>query len=124
MIRLFRRKKDLGKIGEAVAVRYLRRQGYKILERNFRLRGGEIDIVARDGEQLVFVEVKTRSSNNQEFLRTSVNKGKEKRLSKTASYYLMKKKYGGLTSRFDVIFVVGSDGRLRIEHIKNAFCIC
>lgn len=121
MFRLFRREKDLGRKGEALAVKYLKRQGYKIIERNFRLRSGEIDIVARDGNQLVFVEVKTRSSNNQEFLRTSVNRNKEKRLIKTATYYLGKQKYHGLTSRFDVVFVVNDNGRSKIEHIKEAF---
>jgi putative endonuclease len=122
MFKLFRRNnKDLGDRGEKLAVKFLRRQGYKILERNFRIRQGEIDIVARDGEQLVFVEVKTRGSNNQEFLRTSVNRGKGKRLFKTASYYLGKQKYRGLTSRFDVVFVVADNGNTRIEHIKDAF---
>lgn len=119
MFKLF--KRDLGNKGEALAVRFLRRQGYKILERNFRLRAGEIDIVAKDGNQLVFVEVKTRSSDNQEFLRTSVNRGKEKRLIKTASYYLEKKEYQGLVSRFDVIFIVANNGKMKIEHIKNVF---
>lgn len=122
MFNLFKRKnKDLGHRGENLAVKFLRRNGYKIMERNFRLKIGEIDIIARDGDQLVFVEVKTRSSDNQEFLRASVNRGKEKRLAKTASYYLNKQKYGGLTSRFDVIFVVNDNGRPKIEHIKDAF---
>lgn len=122
MLRLFKKtNNNLGNRGESLAVRYLKRQGYKILERNFRLRSGEIDIVARDGDKLVFVEVKTRSSSNQEFLRTSVNRGKEKRLSKTASYYLGKQKYQGMTGRFDVIFVVADNGKTRIEHIKDAF---
>lgn len=120
MFRLFR--KDLGNRGEVFAVKFLRRQGYKILERNFRLRSGEIDIIAKDGNQLVFVEVKTRSSDNQEFLRASVNRGKEKRLLKTASYYLEKQKYQGLTSRFDVIFIVANNGKMKIEHLKNVLC--
>lgn len=122
MLRLFKKtNNNLGNRGESLAVKFLKRQGYKILERNFRLRSGEIDIVARDGDKLVFVEVKTRSSSNQEFLRTSVNRGKEKRLSKTASYYLGKQKYQGMTGRFDVIFVVADNGKTRIEHIKDAF---
>lgn len=116
-----RSNKYLGYKGENLAVKFLRRSGYKILERNFRLRSGEIDIVAKDGEQLVFVEVKTRSSDNQEFLRTSVNRGKEKRLAKAAAYYLNKKEYNGLTGRFDVVFVVNDNGGTKIEHIKDAF---
>lgn len=123
MFRLFKRK-DLGNRGETLAVKFLKRQGYKILERNFRLKSGEIDIVAKDGNNIVFVEVKTRSSNNQEFLRTSVNRGKEKRLIKTASYYLGKQKYQDLTSRFDVVLIVANNGETRIEHIKDAFNLC
>lgn len=122
--RLFRRDpRRLGLDGEKLSVKYLKRQGYKILERNFRIRSGEIDIVARDGNQLVFVEVKTRSSNNQEFLRASVNRSKEKRIIKTASYYLGKQKYSGLTGRFDVIFIIYDNGKAKIEHIKAAFSL-
>lgn len=120
MFKLFR-KENLGNRGEVLAAKFLRRQGYRILERNFRLRSGEIDIVAKDGDQIVFVEVKTRASDNQEFLRTSVNRGKEKRLLKTASYYLEKQKYQGLVSRFDVVFIVASNGGMKIEHVKNVF---
>lgn len=122
MFKLFKRSsKDLGNRGERLAVKFLARQGYKILERNFRLKSGEIDIIARDGDQIVFVEVKTRSSDNQEFLRASVNRGKEKRISKTASYYLGKEKYHGLKGRIDVVFIVNNNGKTKIEHIKNAF---
>lgn len=121
MFRLFRSNKDFGNRGERLAVKFLRRQGYKILERNFRLKSGEIDVIAKDGDQIVFVEVKTRSSNNQEFLRASINRAKERRIAKTASYYLGKEKYHGLKGRFDVVLIVNNNGRPNIEHIKNAF---
>lgn len=124
MFKLFKRNnKGLGIKGENITVKFLRRQRYKIIERNFRSKSGEIDIIAKDGNQLVFVEVKTRSSSNQEFLRASVNKSKEKRIAKTASYYLKKQKYNGLTGRLDVVFVISNNGRPRIEHIKNAFSL-
>lgn len=124
--------KELGNKGERLAERFLRRQRYKIIERNYRTRGGEVDIIAKDGNQLVFIEVKTRSSDNQEFLRTSVNRGKSKRLAKTAVYYLKKNKYQGVTARFDVVFVIIKNGspphqkfwrgdRHKIELVKDAF---
>lgn len=112
---------QLGNIGEDTAVKYLKRQGYRILERNFRLKLGEIDIIALDNKELVFVEVKTRDSNNYEFLVSSVNKNKEKRLIKTASYYMQKKNLEDITGRFDIIFVTGSNGHMEIEHLKDAF---
>lgn len=119
MFRLF--TKDLGKRGENLAVKYLKKNRYKILERNFRIKSGEIDIVAKDGEQLVFVEVKTRSRDNNEFLTVSVNKGKQRRIEKTALWYIEKNKYHDMTARFDVIFIVRENGSTKIEHIKDAF---
>lgn len=117
--RLF--NKSLGDRGERLAVKFLRKQGYKIIERNFRIKSGEVDIIAKDGNQLVFVEVKTRSSSNQEFLRASVNRGKGKRITKTALYYLKKNKYQGMTARFDVVFIIVTNGSHKIELVKDAF---
>jgi putative endonuclease len=112
---------SLGVHGEDLAVKYLKKKGYRILDRNFRLRGGEIDIIAKDGEEIVFIEVKTRTSDNREFIMASVGREKQRKISKTALYYISKNKYTDFVGRFDVIFVVGDKLNSQIEHIKDAF---
>jgi len=94
----------------------------KILQRNFRIRGGEIDIIAEDNETTVFIEVKTRSTDSFGSAGESINYYKRKSLRKTALFYL-KKKGRPFKARFDVIYVnLHSDNRLKaIEWIKNAF---
>ncbi|MBX7156767.1 MAG: YraN family protein [Verrucomicrobiae bacterium] len=108
---------DIGRWGEAVAADFLRGQGYKILLKRFRGRGGEIDLVCRDGEVLAFVEVKARSST--EFGRPGefVDRAKQKRLSKTALEYLRLLGNPSLIFRFDVVEV-----ELAQEIEKNSTC--
>ncbi len=116
--------KVIGDKGEDAAVRYLKRNGYKILDRNYNVRGGEIDIVAKDGEVIVFAEVKTRSSTDYGDPKEAVTYTKRQRLTKAAEHYMLK--LGDVPLRFDVIGVLG---RMRlgifrvesIEHIKDAF---
>jgi len=124
--KLFRNRRkgiieNLGEKGERLAAQFLKKRGYRIIEHNFRLRQGEIDIVAMDKKELVFVEVKARSSLNQEFLMASVNQEKKKRLTRTALYYLRKNNYDGITARFDVVLIIDTDGYRRVELMKNAF---
>lgn len=97
---------------------YLKEQGYEIVAMNYRCRMGEIDIIAKDGEYLVFVEVKYRRSDERGNPGEAVNLKKQRVISKVASYYLMKE-YGSLEvlCRFDVASVL--DGEIQI--IKNAF---
>jgi len=121
---LKKRFPPLGMKGENLAVKFLKKQGYEILDRNFRLRGGEIDIIAKDREEIVFVEVKTRTSCNSEFIMASVGKEKQRKISKTALYYISKNKYTDYTGRFDVVFVIGDKGNPKIEHFKDAFPLC
>ena len=111
-----------GRIGEEAAQRYLRRSGLKFLLANYRTRRGEIDLIFRDRDCLVFVEVKTRS--NEEWTRpaAAVNAEKRRRLSRTAFDYLRELKKPRLKFRFDVVEVLLEDGRVReIRHLPNTF---
>lgn len=112
---------DTGNSGEDLACEYLRNQGYKILERNYRIRGGEIDIVAMDGEYLVFVEVKSRLSHEYGLPAESMTSWKIKHLLKTAQFYLMKINWGDGPYRLDFVSIdyAGSPAGPKIELIKN-----
>ena len=113
----------LGRQGEGEAVRYLRDNGYKILHRNLRARFGEIDVVARDGPALCFVEIKARSSTRFGFPEEAVNFQKRQKLLKLAAWYLQSRRPAGHSHiRFDVLSLLnGPDGPARIRLIKGAF---
>lgn len=116
----------IGNAGEDYAVKILKKNKYKIVERNFTVRGGEIDIIAKDGEYLVFAEVKLRKSTD--FGRPSEYVGlkKQDNLRTAAMLYMKKIEYGGLC-RFDVVEIIGeinAKGKLitsEVNIIKNAF---
>ena len=115
-------RKALGNRGEVVAARYLRRHGYKILMCNFEAAGGEIDIVARKKELLVFVEVKTRRSGDVFKPFQQVNQRKRQALTRAARVYLAHYKGGTPPCRFDVISIIWPEqGEAEIEHLPNAF---
>lgn len=112
-------KKDLGNKGEAAAVFYLRKKGYEILETNFQIGHAEIDIVARDGEQLVFVEVKTKSKVDHGFPEDAVDKRKEKILIDAADRYCHEHPIEkGI--RFDIVSVIKTSNRTEIRHFVDA----
>ena len=111
----------LGDRGENMAARYLRNQGYKIIVRNFRCTLGEIDIVARDGRTLVFVEVKTRTYDDPT-PEEQVNTFKRHQLSKAAKFYLSRYGLPQPPARFDVVAIVWPNGRdPQIRHTPDAF---
>ena len=116
-------KKQLGAHGESAAAAYLRQQGYIVLDRNWRCRSGEIDIVAADGELLVFVEVRTRSSTGFGTPAESVDYRKQRQVMETAQVYLMHKKEHERQIRFDVVSVMSDTmGNVSaIDHIRSAF---
>jgi len=103
-----------------MAAAYLRGKGFRILERNFRCRLGEIDIIARQGDCLVFVEVRTRSSARCGLAQESITARKVSRLRRLAQVYLAQRSFGRLNVRFDVV-AVNCAGKPRITHIENAF---
>jgi putative endonuclease len=111
----------LGDRGENVAARFLRNQGYKIIVRNFRCELGEIDIIARDGKTLVFVEVKTRAYD-EPTPEEQVNTDKQGQLTRAAKLYLSRYGVPQPPARFDVVAIVWPNGRdPQIRHIPNAF---
>ncbi len=113
---------DLGARGEALAGKYLRRAGYRLLARNFRCRYGEIDLVAEEGGNLVFVEVKTRSSAGFGHPLEAVDRHKQGQLIRAAHVYLREQAAEERFCRFDVVAVTfGGDGAPIIELVKNAF---
>lgn len=111
-----------GKFGEGLACTYLEKLGYRILERNFRIRGGEIDIVAIDGNTLVYVEVKTRSSDAFGRPEESVNFRKIKFLERAAKFYRNNRAYLNLPQqeRIDVISIKTESVKPELKHFKNA----
>ena len=116
------RRATFGKRGEDVACEELQKRGYVILDRRFRTRRGELDIVARDGAVVVFVEVKARTDSSFGAPFESITWQKRRRLGQMAAAYLFQKKLGGAPCRFDVVAVVeGADARRTVELIQGAF---
>lgn len=112
--------RSIGQLGEDTACKALKRDKYKILEKNFRCRLGEIDIIAEDGEgALCFVEVKARSSDAYGRPEEVVNSYKQKRLAATAFIYIEKNQIKSRDMRFDIVSVDLGSGKSRI--LKNAF---
>ena len=112
--------KDLGRDGELRAAAYLRAGGYRILERNYRTPFGEIDIVAKDGEVIVFAEVKTRIDEDFGLPHEAVHRRKREKMKKVALSYLKRFKTE-VPARFDVLSIRVKDGSAAVEHIKDAF---
>jgi putative endonuclease len=112
----------LGKTGEDLACDELRRRGYAILDRRYRTRSGELDIVARDGGVLVFVEVKTRASSRYGAPSDALTPAKCRQVAAMAADYLVRRRPRAHGCRFDVVAVTFDDtGRPAIEVIPNAF---
>ena len=111
-------KRQIGTEKEKSAGAYLEKNGYEIIEYNFRCRQGEIDIIAKDGEYFCFIEVKYRTTNDYGSPFEAVDVRKQNQIRKVANYYLMKNKLSEWTPcRFDVIGFVGEE----MTHIENAF---
>jgi len=118
-------RKKLGNRGEKIAGNFLRKQGYQIIEKNYHSRLGEIDIVAREDESIVFVEVKTRRSTDFGLPEEALSYDKRRRLSKLALGYLAHRRIKDTNCRFDVVSILMDNKKVRkvkhIELIKNAF---
>ena len=113
-----------GTLGEELAGKFLITSGYRILERNFRCKGGEVDIVARDPQDkyLVFVEVKARRGFTYGVPQLAVTPFKQRQISKAALTWLSKNRLHDTNARFDVIAILlASDGKHTVEQIINAF---
>jgi putative endonuclease len=114
-------RQKIGKKGEAAAVRFLKKNGYKILEQNYRTQLGEIDIIARERQTIVFIEVKTRRSLEYGSPKMAITPKKQRNISMTALYYLKINNQSHADARFDVVTVFTEGGQVDIDIIKNAF---
>jgi putative endonuclease len=111
----------LGKIGEDLARQRLKDLGYRIIKANYMCALGEIDLIARDGDVLVFVEIKTRKKKSLGLAKEAVTKKKQVKLSKVALAYMKHNNLWGSKARFDVVAVGVSEGKKEIEIVKDAF---
>lgn len=118
-------RQRLGKNGEETVTKYLKKKGYKILATNYRCKLGEIDIIAMDGPELVFIEVKTRSGLGYGSPAAAVDFRKQRQISRTAQKYLSEQCLFDSPARFDVMSVLcDTSQKLQITHINNAFELC
>ena len=118
-------KKEIGKIGEDIATKYLIKKKYQIIQKNFICRQGEIDIIAlnQTKKELVFIEVKTRTNNKYGNPSESVNESKQKHIYRSAEYFIYKNRLEKMQIRFDIIEInINSLKNIyKINHIDNAF---
>lgn len=114
-------RKHTGEKGEELAAAYLAGAGYRIVERNYRCLFGEIDIIAWEGETLVFAEVKSRRSESYGVPQLAVGREKQKKISRIALHYLSEKRLCYAPARFDVLAVMLLPQGPSIELIRNAF---
>jgi putative endonuclease len=115
--------KDIGALGEDISNNYLKGLGYKILDKNFRCKCGEIDLVARNNDYICFVEVKTRYGTSFGMPAESVVSSKQHKIYKTAQVYILMKNIIDFNFRFDVIEVIlnNTNNDFLINHIEDAF---
>lgn len=112
----------VGRRGEDLAAAFLEKSGFAIIERNFHCKGGEVDIVAREGKTLVFVEVKSRKTLTYGLPQLAVTPFKQRQISKAALTWLAKNHKHDSPARFDVIAILlNNNYHHQVEHIKNAF---
>jgi len=110
----------LGRLGEETAARFLQQAGYEIIARNFRFLKAEIDLIARRGDILAVVEVKTGTGPALERVLEAVNRRKRERLIQAADHFIISNQLQ-VETRFDIIWVTRVRGKLKLEHIENAF---
>ncbi|QJB56449.1 YraN family protein [Pseudodesulfovibrio sp. zrk46] len=113
--------KQRGDLGEDAAARFLEQKGFRVLERNWRFRQWELDLICRDGDTVVFVEVKTRRAGSMGTPGDALNRKKQARLVKAASQYLSKHDLWDEPCRFDLAAVIDTGVSMDVEHTENAF---
>jgi len=115
--------KDIGELGESISESYLKNSGYKILEKNFKCKCGEIDLIASNEGYICFIEVKTRYGTNFGMPSEAVVFSKQHKINKTAEVYILKKNINNWNFRFDVIEVLlnGDNNDFSVNHIQDAF---
>jgi len=116
-----RERLDLGRQGEELALKKIKRLGYKCITRNYRCPLGEIDLIAKDRDCLVFIEIKTRKGKSLSYAKEAVDGRKKRQLSKVALAYMKSNNCCDAKSRFDVVAINLSEDEPQIEVIQNAF---
>jgi putative endonuclease len=114
-------KQVLGKEGERIAEQYLKRKGYKLVERNYRCSAGEVDLIVLDRRVIVFVEVKTRTGHGFGTPLEAVQPRKQRKMMQAAQFFLSQKKLHQRDARFDVVGISWPRREPVIEHVENAF---
>jgi len=112
---------ELGRYGEDLAYKRIKRLGYKKIIRNYRCPLGEVDLIANDGDTLVFIEIKTRRGKPTGYAKEAVNARKQRQLSKVALSYMKSNNCSDAKARFDVIAISIKEDKPEIEVVKNAF---
>ena len=114
-------RQKFGEKSESIAASYLKKQGYKIIERNYRTKLGEIDVIARDKDTIAFIEVKARRSGQFGDPKWAVTPKKQRKISMVALQYLKTTGQSNVKARFDVVSIKSSHDNPNIEIVKNAF---
>lgn len=114
-------KQGLGRAGEQAAEAYLRKKGFRVVERNYRCQVGEIDLIALDRRVIVFIEVKTRRTMAVGSPLEAVPTWKQRRMMRAALWFLNQRRLHQRDGRFDVVGITVRDGEAMIEHVRNAF---
>lgn len=114
-------RRDQGKAGEDLAAKFLEQKGFKIIERNYRFERGEIDLIAEEGDELVFVEVKARRSTIFGAPEDAVTEEKQEQVHTVADGYLFEHDIDNRPCRFDVIAIEFRNGKVDIRHLRDAF---
>ena len=112
---------EIGRNGEALAVAFLRKKGYRVIEQNYRCQLGEIDIIAVDQKTVCFIEVKTRSTGDYDRPEVAVHRRKQHKLSRVALWYLKERRLQDVRARFDVIAIRRRGVLNEVQHFRNAF---
>jgi len=118
---LTRERLHLGELGEKLALKRIKRLGYKLVAKNYRCPLGEIDLIAKDGDCLVFIEIKTRKNSSTGNAKEAIHQRKKRQISKVALYYMKANGCCDIKSRFDVIAINIKGGKEEIELIQDAF---
>jgi putative endonuclease len=115
---------EVGKRGEDEVVKFLQKQGHKIVQRNYKNKLGEMDIIAKDGKTLCFIEVKTRTNLHFGYPQEAITRQKQKKLNRVALSYLKQYNLLNFPARFDIASVMlHNQNKSEIEIIKNAFSV-
>ena len=116
-----KQRQDLGALGEDLALKEITRLGYKCIARNYRCPLGEIDLIAKERDSLVFIEIKTRKGRSTGYAKEAITPRKRRQLSKVALAYMKSNNCSDAKSRFDVVAISLTRGKEEIEVIRNAF---